>query len=578
MEVAGLRAVYETRLGAFEIEDPAMPDVRREERFRVLQSPAFLRSGIDLGIQIEDPSLIVATDSSPNVHLTAPFQPARRPFSSQWNVRIAGTLRVRVETAARVVVGPDGLEPAALEESWPLSIGFGVSASSGWNLTGVSYRSSRTFAGDVWNKILEFVGVLGDLLAKVVKWILDLLGKVVRLLLDLFEPLLSFVNRIVQLVGEFLSWVVELLRTLVVHVVNFIGKVVDLVERLAPDGLVLTIPLYGLAFRFTLNGRDGRDLGIDLHTAIGDASVDLLDLKEAGLVPSIPGAGYDLVGAWNLALGPLLLHAGFDPLRARQPEMFAGKASWANGWTVELEGGETESLFVRDESRSFGPFPTPLGMATVTVGVEIVLDAEPVAFAIEEVLLGCFETVPLTSWEALPRYGSQVAACVAGRVRAFVDEIASGLVEASLYVDVEFGAGAADVGVRLSFVADGEILRAILEWLVRNLSAFFHNALHPLAPVEYGEFPPGALEHLWVRFEMFFRAGVPAWVRDIVRVSLTVTLAASIEANLAAFGALLGKDWGRWEVRFGVYLEVATGTDTAAVLDVWLLRGTLRAF
>ncbi|MEK6851931.1 MAG: hypothetical protein AABY30_05275, partial [Candidatus Thermoplasmatota archaeon] len=578
MEVAGLRAVYETRLGGFEVQDPANPDVTRVERFLVVQTPPFVRSGVDLGIRIEDPSLVVMTDSSPNVHLTAPFELSRRPFSSQWNVRIGGALRVRVETVDRVLVGPGGLEPAALEEAWPLDIGFGVTAHSGWNLTGVSYRSSRTFGGDLWNKVMEFLGLLGDLLGKVVKWILDILGKVVRVLLDLLEPLLSFVNRIVQLIGEFLSWVVELLRTLVVHVVNFLGFVVDIAERLAPEGLEVTIPLFGLVFRFTLNGRNGRDLGIDVHTGIGDASVELIDLKEAGLVPSIPGAGYDLVATWNVALGPLDLDAGFDPLRAKLPELFQGTVSWVGSWTVELEGGVIEPLFALDRSQPFGPFPTPLGLATVTIGVEVVLTTRPVSFAFEDVLLGCFEEAELTSWEALPEYCTRVAECVAGRARRLLNETASALVEASLYVDVAFGAGAAEVGVRLSFVADGEMLRAILEWLVRNLQAFFHNALRPLAPVEYSEFPAGALEHLWVRFELFFRAGVPAWIRDLVAVDLTLTLAASIEANLAAFGALLGKSWGRWEGRFGVYFEMAFGTDTAAVLDVWIIQGTLRAY
>ena len=578
MEVAGLRAVRETRLGGFVASDPANPGMRREERFRVVQSPSFVRSGADLGIRIEDPALIVMTDSSPNVHFTAPFELSRRPFSSQWDVRISGTVRVRLETVDRVIVGPDGLEPAALEAPWPLDIGFGVGAHSGWNLTGVSYRSSRTFAGDLWNKVVEFLGFLWDLLSKVVKWILDLLGKVVQVLLDLFEPLLSFVNRIVQLVGEFLSWVVELLRSLVVYVVDFIGLVVDAVERIAPEGLTVTIPLYGLVFRVTMNGKNGRDLTLDLHTAIGDASVEVIHLAEAGLVPSIPGATHDIVTTWNLAVGPLDLDAGFDPLRAKLHEMFEGTVSWVGSWTAELEGGVVEPLFAWDRSVSFGPFPTPLGLASVTIGVEVILTTEPVSFALDEVLIGCFEEAELTSWDALPEYGSRVAECVAGRVRALLDEVAAGLVEASLYVDVAFGVGAADVGVRLAFVADGEILRAILDWLVRNLEAFFHNALHPLAPVDYADFPGGALEHLWVRFELFFRAGVPGWIRDIVSVNLSVTLAASIEANLAAFGALLGKSWGAWEVRFGIYFEVAIGDGTAAILDVWLIRGTLRAY
>jgi len=575
-EAAGLRAVHETRLGGFEVTDPANPGARREERFRVVQSPAFLRTGPDLAVWTDDPSRKVLTDASPNVHLTAPFDLSRRPFSSRWDVRVAGSVRVRLETLDRVLVGPGGLEPAALEQSWPLDFSFGIDAYSGWNLTGVAYRSSRTFAGDVWNKVVEFLGFLWDLLSKVVTWVLDLLGKVVKVLLDLFEPLLSFVNRVVRLIGEFLSWLVELLRSLVVHVAGFIGTVVDIVDDLAPSGLSVAVPLHGITFQVVMNGPNGRELALGWTTDIGDARVEVIDLGEVGLASSIPGATHDVVAAWDLALGPLEVAAGFDPLRATLREPFEASVSWVGSWAVELEGGVVETLFAWDRSVSFGPFPTPLGLATVTVGVEVVLTEEPV-LALDEVLLGCFEEAELGSWEALPEYGRRVAECVAGRVRAFLDEVASALVEASLYVDVGFGAGAGDVGVRLSFVAEGEILRALLAWLVSNLQAFVHNALHPLSPADHTAFPAGALEHLWIRFELFFRAGVPAWIRDVLRATLEVTVAAMIEANLAAFGALLGQSWGAWEVRFGLYFELAVGEGTAAILDVWLIRGTLRA-
>ncbi len=96
---------------------------------------------------------------------------------------------------------------------------------------------------------------------------------------------------------------------------------------------------------------------------------------------------------------------------------------------------------------------------------------------------------------------------------------------------------------------------------------------------------------MFIRLEGYLIVGVPASVRGAVPESMAgevptqVTFVVLIQANLPLFAALIGKDWGRWRLDFGVYIEgfPASIADTlfgykaeeGAQISLWLIKVSL---
>ncbi len=176
-----------------------------------------------------------------------------------------------------------------------------------------------------------------------------------------------------------------------------------------------------------------------------------------------------------------------------------------------------------------------------------------------------------------------------------LDLIEKIVIEVLFYVDVAispFGTqGAAGGGFRLSFVIDGVGLADLLRWLVDVLKTFLHNLTTPNNPQAFPTIPRSVPEHMFIRLEGYLIVGVPASVRGAVPESMAgevptqVTFVVLIQANLPLFAALIGKDWGRWRLDFGVYIEgfPASIADTlfgykaeeGAQISLWLIKVSL---
>jgi hypothetical protein len=176
-----------------------------------------------------------------------------------------------------------------------------------------------------------------------------------------------------------------------------------------------------------------------------------------------------------------------------------------------------------------------------------------------------------------------------------LDLIEKIVIEVLFYVDVAISAigaqGAAGGGFRLSFVIDGVGLSALLRWLVDVLKVFVHNITTPNNPQAFPTVPQGVPEHMFIRLEGYLIVGVPASVRGVTPDSLKgevpqqVTLVILIQANLPLFAGLMGKDWGRWRIDFGVYIEdfpskiadtlFGYKSEEGAKISLWLVKVSL---
>lgn len=599
--VAGLRVAIPTTLDPFRLWDPRRPQDVTAERFTVSHTPRSLRAtaGIpsdvpqvgELRVHIVDPADTPPTQGGGNEHFTRPFERSRRPFATRWGVEVRGAVRLTVATADRVLLGPSGPAPASVHAVWPIDASFSVHGYSGWNLTGVAYASSDTFAEDAWELLQEFLRILWDAIAQAAEAVLDLLRAAIEFVMDLLEPLFAFAHRVVQFLTELAAQAVEFLHDLAVQAADALGGIADAFLDAVPPGSVTSVSMYGLTFRAALNGPGGRELDLAVTSGPMTAGIVLHDLEEAGRARS-DGPRYDLVATWAVAAGPFRFEAAFDPLLAMQPTAARGSAVWEGTWRVDFEGPVADPYYRVGVSIGIGPIPVPpIGTVDVEIGVRVHLRQDLVRLVQDLIGAALAEAEAELagepeSWDYVGRLAVAFARRLVANAVAFLDRHPEDLLEISLYVEAQVDAagGPASAGLALAIAADGRAVRDVLAWVVRNVLAFFENLLNPLAPADYTALPRSVPEHMFVRAAGYFRFGVPkAIARFLPDIPLEVRLAAQVSANVAAVGALFGQDWGRWEVTFGAYLSIplpmpeALGGIPGVGGTLWFLRGTLRA-
>jgi hypothetical protein len=308
------------------------------------------------------------------------------------------------------------------------------------------------------------------------------------------------------------------------------------------------------------------------------------------------GLRYDVVGWWDLAMGPYSLEAGIDPLRLSQDYVLQGHAEWDQWWRMDLDGLVLEPYMEYSVSIPLGWIPIPpFGDVEIEVGFEILITENPLPIVSD--LLGHtiaqafadVEGVGL-SLEYVIRFSESLLRHFSENVLAVVEQHGDNLLEVSLYIEGEFDIGTGSplgAGFRLSFVADGTVLAGILSWIAANAAAYLRNMLNPLTPFEYQEFPVNVIEHLFIRGEVHVSLEAPLLVRpalDAIGLDFEVKVAAMIEANLALVGSLLGQTWGTWEVNFGVYVELPEpfgeifGGPMGWGGSLWFLRGSFHPY
>lgn len=173
-------------------------------------------------------------------------------------------------------------------------------------------------------------------------------------------------------------------------------------------------------------------------------------------------------------------------------------------------------------------------------------------------------------------------------VRAFLTTLLDNLADLAQDVLVEFLvyiqvilASQSGPGFRISFVIAGDVICDILRWLSDLVNRVLDGPDDPMRGANSFPSTNDLAQGLSIRFEALFNMEVPKTVKDD-QTPDDLQGRVRIEANLAALGALFGKSWGTWEVRFGVLFTGSTGGMAKNLFnthsknpDVWLLRGTI---
>ena len=154
-----------------------------------------------------------------------------------------------------------------------------------------------------------------------------------------------------------------------------------------------------------------------------------------------------------------------------------------------------------------------------------------------------------------------------------------------VYIDLalEDATGSAGGGFRLSLGMDAVGVVTLLRWIIGTIENFIYNILNPANCDDYPTIPKELPEHMFIRFELYFKIGTPKIIQRISEDPPKQSrFAIAIQANIPGLVNLLGWDWGDWVVVFGAYLDhfpskalsntFGTSADDKTFVDLWFFK------
>ncbi len=158
-----------------------------------------------------------------------------------------------------------------------------------------------------------------------------------------------------------------------------------------------------------------------------------------------------------------------------------------------------------------------------------------------------------------------------------------------IHVEVEDASGSGGFGLELSFIALGDAVADLLEWLYLNIKALLTDILSGSGSGSYVAFPVHILEDCFVELLVFSQVETPVPLSKMatpgVEIPDSLTMGIVGGFNIALPLRLLGTNVGSWSVYGGVYIMecpssiVSLFYDLASVgtvSDLWLLRISIR--
>ena len=605
-DVSNSKILIPAYVGPFKFYDSEEDDVggRAEERFIVRQTPAVLpttrltRQGRlpdrspqvgEFWVDVLDPSTIPASPDSPNIHYTQPDRISQTPYETQWTVLLKGAVKVRVSTSRGVYVDPEGHVPAEDEALIPLGATVVIKTFSGWPLERVAYASSDTLMEDLKQAILDFLANAWGAATRVLSWVLDGVDFLVDQLKGLVDFVSGLASKVLEIIYDILSKLVDFLIDVVRTVGSFLMSAIDFIASHLPS-FAFDISAFGLRIHIEVNGPGGNRLLLSAAIESCSLLIRVVNLDEAGLRTNPEQPVWDVLASWHVDAGPFRTDGLVDPFMMVSDRILMATASWENSWKLNLTMPEIEAYYEWGYDFGFS-IQTPLGEADVEIGLSMRLtepsDGIDVIGAIVRSVgeaerdAGEFDA----SWEWFQRLAAHFVRRLVDNLLEEVESELERVIDVTFYVEGVFRlADAAGMGGRLSLVVDGESVRALFSWLARNIKNLVDKLLNPNADFSFEGLPQGVLSHVYIIGEVLLSVGLPGFVQDfldgIMMMEIGVSLA--LGANVAAFGALAGLDWGPWEVVFGACLApfppmVANpifGTGDRTV-DVWILQGAI---
>jgi hypothetical protein len=206
----------------------------------------------DLKVKIVQPYQFDGSSSLyPNLHMVDLGNCTWTPFTSQWNIRLEGSMSIALRSAVsdpliELLNGSSTSSKVSFESELTITL------QSGWPLAGVEYLPTTT----LWKDI-------GDLLQSVWQWIVDGVKVICDGVARLFDSLQSLIDRLISFCAEVIKVLSSVMQALISAVQDFVrialvGPFQWIAEAIANQiGTVSRdMDIFGLKFRLETNVAD----------------------------------------------------------------------------------------------------------------------------------------------------------------------------------------------------------------------------------------------------------------------------------------------------------------------------------
>ena len=157
-----------------------------------------------------------------------------------------------------------------------------------------------------------------------------------------------------------------------------------------------------------------------------------------------------------------------------------------------------------------------------------------------------------------------------------------------LKIKVVLGAGASGgLGIELSFLAEGEAVAKLLEWVYENVKVFFSHITDPKGSGDYASFPIEIVELCHLEIALITEVETPSALSKFspgADLPDEITLGVSGRMSLSLPLNLVGLYSGGWSLSLGVFIQGAPPAivnlfydlgSSGGEVDIWILRAEI---
>ncbi len=246
----------------------------------------------------------------PNIHDTDVSNRTFSSYSTQWTVKLSGSLKVSVQ-ANGVHELYEALGTGSEEALVPFSTNFTIVAASGWALEGVDYMPSSTLGGE----IQKFMGNVLDGLLEQLKFITGGISQVFSFFKNMFDTLLSYSLKAVSILSNALQDMVSGLQEFLLgtgaQFVDFAGEFIQSVV----GTINFNMTLFGLKLAVETNPTD-LALGLSKDVVKITLSMGCLGtvISVSNRLVRLSGGNYDILTNCTLSADDWRVSVVIDPL------------------------------------------------------------------------------------------------------------------------------------------------------------------------------------------------------------------------------------------------------------------------
>lgn len=527
------------------------------------------------------------------------------PYKNVYKINIKAKYSAKVKALTKILIRNGRYYPTSVDfikhgQNVTIDVNLTIPLYSGWELDGIDYKPSNTLAGDLWELALKAGKFILNGLFKIMEIINGLLTKLTDYLAEQAGTLIAKYGReyfliLMQILEKPASSVASQLWQKTLQVIwNEVGKQLNGMLKWQMDffGITITVSMNVLKQTLTI--------------MFNQTSWYVMLIFQMMIYDKVPWKIKDK-NQWKFAffvqggisIGNYNFNVFIDPLRAKSKtllRLWGGKVVNGKGWAFELVIPYEERYSIYEvslETLGLGwlndiHIPGTGLKVDINIGFQIkyyMAIKQWKKILRDAILDGFFKTVGIYVDKRAWKTSDPMAV-----VKAFIVDTLKNIYNVTIqrfnrlvpelrfFIDcsLDTEGDLAGVGFRLSFVIKDPIrtLAELIPWLVRNIGEYLRHLGNEMYEPNYVTFPYSIRERMFVRLDFYFEAGLPEKISNKIpgfikansakkssllqmlvqggRVKVNIML----EFNLPALVSILGWDWGKWEVGFGIYLPM----------------------